>query len=172
MDKPPVHFSAQDPWREYRFILLRASQEIQPFLGHETTTSGFSPRNSPLNVAPPVPVAYRQRDSLAHPPPFHEPLALPLPSVRLLEASSLFRGVTRDIVSRSWRAKIKYKGMTWYLGTYKNESDAAQAYDSASCFISGSRAIKNFPDISYDVMGLPRDPPPWLIQRLLQQACS
>jgi hypothetical protein len=62
-----------------------------------------------------------------------------------LGGTSKYRGVMWSKVAKVWRVKIKVKGRTWYLGTYENEAVAAQAYDAASWFISGSRAIINFP---------------------------
>ena len=95
----------------------------------------------------------------------------PLPSVRnSLGGSSRFRGVLWDARSKGWRTKIKVKGKTWYLGTYKDEVEAAEAYDAASFFCAGARAIVNFPNQSYELVELPRQPPEWLIEHLLLQA--
>jgi len=122
-------------------------------------------RHPPVNVS--TPVVGPRHDAAA--------IALagggPLPSVRnSLGGSSLFRGVLWDASSKGWRAKIKVKGKTWYLGTYKDEVEAAEAYDAASFFCAGARAIVNFPNQSYELVELPRQPPEWLIEHLVLQA--
>jgi len=95
----------------------------------------------------------------------------PLPSApKSLGGSSRFRGVLWNASSNGWRAKIKVKGRTWYLGTYKDEVEAAEAYDAASFFCAGARAIVNFPNQSYELAEPPRQPPEWLIEHLVLQA--
>jgi len=85
--------------------------------------------------------------------------------------SSVYRGVMWDAPSRSWRAKIKFKGKTWYLGMYQDEMKAAQAYDCASWFIYGAKAVINFPSVSYENLTPPRNPPSWLMDALLDLVC-
>jgi hypothetical protein len=85
-----------------------------------------------------------------------------------LKKFSNFCGIIWDFASQAWRAKIKVKGKTWYLGVHKDEIAAAQAYDAASWFIYGPRGKLNFFDINYEVLGPPRTPPIWLVQHLVQ----
>jgi len=59
--------------------------------------------------------------------------------------SSKFRGVLWDKSRKLWRAKIKSQGKVQYLGVFKNEEEAASAYDSAATKLHGSKAILNFP---------------------------
>ena len=84
----------------------------------------------------------------------------------------LCAGVIWDFASQAWRSKIKVKGHTWYLGVYRLEVDAAVAYDAASWFIQGNKAVVNFPDTNYDVVDVPRPPPKWLIEHILEQVDS
>jgi hypothetical protein len=98
-------------------------------------------------------------------------VAPPLPTPResvLLRNSSRFRGVVWDVASQAWRAKIKLKGKSWYLGTHKDEAVAARAYDSASWFMNGPKGKLNFSKIDYDVLGPPRAPPLWVLNHLVQ----
>jgi hypothetical protein len=110
----------------------------------------------------------------AEPPLAVQPLAgatrpLPAPKIPItLKNSSKFCGIIWDVASQAWRAKIKVKGKTWYLGIYKDEGAAARAYDAASWFIYGPRGTLNFIDVNYDVLGPPRTPPLWLVQHLVQ----
>lgn len=43
--------------------------------------------------------------------------------------TSRYKGVCFDVVTRKWRAKIEYKGLTKHIGCYDFEADAAIAYD-------------------------------------------
>ena len=185
---PPRHFSKQgaklssmrtdsrlppDPWREYRFALRRAAERQKS--GHDLVPiaqAGFTSRNSlggssNYRGAPPSLAVHVERD-LARATGAH--------------TVALILGVVWDFAQQAWRAKIKHRGKTWvrparervpthatqYLGTYSLESDAALAYDVASCFIMGPMAVVNFPNINYDVAELPRPPPPWLVEQLLK----
>lgn len=59
-------------------------------------------------------------------------------------ASSSFRGVSRLPYSR-WRAQIRTGGITYYLGCFDVEEDAALAYDWAAKELFGEFASPNFP---------------------------
>jgi len=54
-----------------------------------------------------------------------------------------------------------------YLGVYRMEVDAAAAYDAASWFVLGTKAVVNFPDTDFDHVDVPRAPPQWLVDALL-----
>jgi hypothetical protein len=66
-----------------------------------------------------------------------------------LGGTSKHRGVMWSKAAKVWRVKLKVKGRTWYLGSHENEAVAAQAYDAASWFISGSKAVINFPCVAW-----------------------
>jgi len=70
-----------------------------------------------------------------------------------------------------WMHEID-NGATQYLGLYQLEHEAASAYDAAASFISGSRAVVNFPEVNYDIVNVPRTPPQWLIEIILTAVCG
>ena len=90
-----------------------------------------------------------------------------------------------DFASQAWRSKIKVHGRTWvrfpsaalrgaltpspaqYLGVFRMEVEAAAAYDAASWFVLGAKAVVNFPDTHFDSVDVPRTPPQWLVDALL-----
>ena len=57
--------------------------------------------------------------------------------------SSRFRGVCRN--RTKWQAVMWVHGQRQYLGTFKNEEDAARAYDIAARQFRGEKAVLNFP---------------------------
>lgn len=59
------------------------------------------------------------------------------------DASSNFRGVSRDRASGKWRASIEVDGHSINLGQYKLESEAALAYNKAAKKYFGSLAYQN-----------------------------
>ena len=65
-----------------------------------------------------------------------------LPKTRT-ESSSRYRGVSFSAKSKTWRAGIKVDGKTIALGTYKNEDDAALAYNKAAKEHFGDMAYQN-----------------------------
>ena len=177
---------------EYRLELLRAANgEVASFFTGSLArsfpalqstfppplfTQPFAPTVPTVRVAASAPTGDRRATIVTSGLP-HDAVTLPLarcgpwPSVRSSPGgSSRFRGVLWDRSSNGWRAKIKVKGRTWYLGTYKDEVEAAEAYDAASFFCAGARAIVNFPNQSYELVELPRQPPEWLIEHLVLQA--
>jgi hypothetical protein len=142
-----------------------AGRMVFPTTPYVPAAAPFYPGRS---LGPPLPAAAGPMRMPSHSPPQQQPL-MPVATLRnSLGGSSLYRGVMWDVSSNAWRAKIKVKGKTWYLGMHKSEIEAAQSYDAASWFVSGPKAIVNFPSISYDVVDPPRTPPPWLIQRLIE----
>lgn len=58
--------------------------------------------------------------------------------------SSKFKGVGWHKKTRCWRAYIKRDGMTKSLGYYKDEIEAAKAYDKAALELFGEYAKLNF----------------------------
>jgi hypothetical protein len=97
------------------------------------------------------------------------PAPLPIHKAPItLKNPSKFCGIIWDVPSQAWRAKIKVKGKTWYLGVHRDEGAAARAYDAASWFIYGPKGTLNFVGTNYDVLGPPRTPPLWLVQHLVQ----
>jgi hypothetical protein len=60
--------------------------------------------------------------------------------------SSRFIGVSFNREMRKWRAFINYQCKGIFLGYFKNEIDAAKAYDAAARKYFGLHAKVNFPD--------------------------
>jgi len=57
--------------------------------------------------------------------------------------SSKYKGVSWEKWSGKWRANIRNKGKTIFLGRYDNEDDAALAYNKAAIEIFGGHAYQN-----------------------------
>jgi len=89
-----------------------------------------------------------------------------------LGGASRYRGVLWDAPSQSWRAKIKVKSRTWYLGVYREELLAGKAYDCAAAFVLGRKAILNFPQVNYDFSEPPRVPPPWIFESIRKRCAE
>jgi hypothetical protein len=62
------------------------------------------------------------------------------------KTSSQFIGVTFDKNRGLWAPRIRYQGKRIYLGRFKNEIDAARAYDEAARKYHGEFALLNFSD--------------------------
>ncbi len=58
--------------------------------------------------------------------------------------SSKYRGVSWYGRRKRWRVQIRYNGMRKHLGFFKNEDDAARAYDEAAKRHHGEFAGLNF----------------------------
>ena len=63
-------------------------------------------------------------------------------------AYSKYKGVTFDKMRQKWNAQICVNGKRIFLGTFKDETEAAKAYDSAAKRHFGEFAALNFPDSS------------------------
>ena len=59
--------------------------------------------------------------------------------------SSVFKGVSLNINTKSWMARIRVKGILLHLGYYESEEDAAHVYDYAARIYFGEFARPNFP---------------------------
>jgi len=81
-----------------------------------------------------------------------------------------YRGVMWDSTAGSWRAKLKFKGKTWYLGIYRDQLAAALAYDAACFYVYRNGRFLNFPENDYAEARLPQPPPPWLKPALTEAA--
>jgi len=58
---------------------------------------------------------------------------------------SKYKGVDWATDMKRWRARIRVNGRRIYLGSFKNEIDAAHAYDKAAQEFHGEFASLNFP---------------------------
>ena len=66
--------------------------------------------------------------------------------VRSRGGSSKYKGVTWDKSRSLWIAGVKVDGKRFNLGRFKDEGDAARAYDAAALKAWGEYARLNFPD--------------------------
>ncbi|MDD5010925.1 MAG: AP2 domain-containing protein [Phycisphaerae bacterium] len=60
--------------------------------------------------------------------------------------TSKYKGVSLRKKENKWVAHIDYQGRRIHLGFFKNEEDAAKAYDEAAKLYHGEFASLNFPD--------------------------
>jgi hypothetical protein len=58
-------------------------------------------------------------------------------------SSSIYKGVHKNLKHNSWHARLQYQGKEHYLGNFKYEQDAAQAYNYAVRKIAGDFATPN-----------------------------
>lgn len=57
---------------------------------------------------------------------------------------SRFKGVTYDPIKQLYRARIMYYGKSVGLGRFKDETEAAKAYDAAAVHLFGEFAYVNY----------------------------
>ena len=61
---------------------------------------------------------------------------------------SRYKGVDWSKTQKKWRARIRVNGKRIYLGSFKNELQAAKAYDAAAKKYHGEFAVLNFSSLS------------------------
>lgn len=66
--------------------------------------------------------------------------------------SSRYKGVYRKRCGTGyrWAAQIRFMGKSRHIGYYKEESDAAKAYDHVALQVAGQYACLNFPEAALD----------------------
>ncbi len=60
-------------------------------------------------------------------------------------ASSRYKGVSWEKRRKNWRVVIQFNNKTYHLGHFKNEIEAAKAYDERAKELHGEFACLNFP---------------------------
>lgn len=65
---------------------------------------------------------------------------------KIMGFSSQYKGVYWAKSDEKWRAHIKKNGLSYYLGRFDNEIDAACAYDEAAKKLFGEYSRLNFDD--------------------------
>lgn len=60
-----------------------------------------------------------------------------------LKGSSKYKGVSRREGENTWRGAIKFKGIVYYLGQFKTEKEAAEAYNLKALELFGQYANLN-----------------------------
>ncbi len=61
-------------------------------------------------------------------------------------AASRFKGVAWEPTAKSWLVRIRANGKRLYLGHFKDDEEAARAYDVAAKQHHGEFAVLNFPE--------------------------
>jgi len=63
-----------------------------------------------------------------------------------MNSTSKYKGVNRWKSKNKWRVRIKVDGKQKHIGYFKDETQAAKAYDKAAKKYHGKFASLNFPD--------------------------
>eukprot|EP00741_Cyanophora_paradoxa_P015282 tig00000194_g14751.t1 len=64
--------------------------------------------------------------------------------------TSKYRGVSKSVSDKKWRAQLTMGGKTHYLGTFNTEDEAARAYDEKVVQMRGKKAKTNFNIQNYE----------------------
>jgi hypothetical protein len=64
----------------------------------------------------------------------------------VMPCTSKYKGVSWHKHNRKWSARIGFKNKPMHIGYFKNEIDAAKAYDEAAKKYHGEFACLNFPE--------------------------
>jgi len=159
LDRPPIHFSLQDPWRDYRLGQHYAGGSaalVQPPTTLSSPSNSF-PRDTQSDTA-----VLKDVETAGDVAATNSESA----NSKQVKSALKYRGVVWDISARAWRTKLKVKGNTWHLGSFKDDISAAKAYDAASYFVHGPGAKLNFRSADYSKIPPPKAPPVWLMDHL------
>lgn len=66
-----------------------------------------------------------------------------------IRSTCIYKGVHYDITKNKYRARITLNGITYHLGFFEDEVEAAREYDRAAILRFGEKAKLNFPYESY-----------------------
>jgi len=69
-------------------------------------------------------------------------------NIRTGRGSSKYKGVSWDKRNKNWRARIGFNYKQISIGSYKNEVEAAKAYDEQAKILFGEFACLNFPEVA------------------------
>ncbi|HBH74427.1 MAG TPA: hypothetical protein DDY43_13605 [Synechococcales bacterium UBA10510] len=62
---------------------------------------------------------------------------------RRADASSRYRGVSRRQQTGLWVAQVYWRGRRYFLGSFRSEEEAAQAYNKHASILIGKMALLN-----------------------------
>mmetsp|Transcript_32098 Transcript_32098/g.76289 ORF Transcript_32098/g.76289 Transcript_32098/m.76289 type:complete len:437 (-) Transcript_32098:199-1509(-) len=99
-------------------------------------------------MAAPPPSESRDRRA-SSPPSFKKASGADPNTAEGSQKSSRFRGVSWNKKDRKWQAMIFARGRAMWLGYFKEEAEAAKAYDMAALRVRGRKAKLNFPVETY-----------------------
>lgn len=68
-----------------------------------------------------------------------------------LGGSSFYKGVSWNRRDQRWYVKVTASGKTTFVGVFKDEEEAARAYDAAAVLLHGEFAWLNFPHLIGDI---------------------
>ena len=64
-------------------------------------------------------------------------------AIKINKSSSIFKGVRLHKISNKWESRIQFLKKSYYLGLFKNEKDAAMAYNIKAKELFGEFATLN-----------------------------